>query len=266
MRKSRVLGKLRSGRPVLVAGTSLAPAPQIVEMAGLTGFDCVWLDLEHRDMDATEINPMILAGWAHDTDTMVRVRKGGYTTFFRPFESGATGIMVPHVTTKEEAQWIVRNAKFPPIGRRGFDGAGRDADYCLMDPKKHLEFANRETFVVIQIEDPEALPNLDKIAAVEGIDILFIGPADLTISLGIPFDTRHPKFAKVVARVAAAAKKHGKFWGLPVGSGEAAVPYLKQGARFFSCGADLIFVLRGFQGVKAQFEPVFAALGAGSKG
>jgi 4-hydroxy-2-oxoheptanedioate aldolase len=259
MRKSRVLGKLRAGQPVLITNTSLAPVAQTVEMVGLTGFDGVWIDLEHRDMDATEINPMILAGWAHNVDTMVRVRKDGYTTYFRPLESGATGIMVPHVTTEEEARWIVRNAKFPPIGRRGFDGAGRDADYCLADPKAHMEFANRETFVAIQIEDAEAMPQLDKIAAVEGIDILFIGPADLTISLGIPFEMKHPRFVEVVERVASAAKKNGKFWGLPVPSADAAAPFLKQGARFIACGADLIFVLRGLQGLKAQFDPVLQA-------
>lgn len=260
MRKSKVLAKLRAGRPVLITNTSLAPVAQTVEMAGLIGFDGVWIDLEHRDMDATEINPMILAGWVHDIDTMVRVRKGGYTTYFRPFESGATGIMVPHVTTKEEAEWIVRNAKFPPIGRRGFDGAGRDADYCLADPKAHMEFANRETFIAIQIEDSEALPNLDKIASVEGIDILFIGPADLTISMGIPFNLKHKRFADVIMRVAAAAKKHGKHWGLPVGDAEAAVPYLKQGARFIACGADLLAILRNLQNIKAQFEPVFKTM------
>ncbi len=260
MRKSRVLAKLRDGEPVLITNTSLAPVAQTVEMAGMTGFDGVWIDLEHRDMDETEINPLLLAGQAHNLDTMVRIRKGGYTTIFRPFESGATGIMIPHVATAEEAQWIVRNAKFPPLGRRGFDGAGRDAGYCLMDPKKHLEFANRETFVAIQIEDPEALPHLDQIAAVPGIDILFIGPADLTISMGIPFDLKHAKFAGAVEQIAAAARRHGKFWGLPVPSAEAAVPYLNQGARFIACGADLIMILRGMQAIKAQFEPVFAGL------
>jgi 2-keto-3-deoxy-L-rhamnonate aldolase RhmA len=162
--------------------------------------------------------------------------------------------MVPHVTTKDEAEWIVRNAKFPPLGRRGFDGAGRDADYCMVDPKTHMEFANRETFVVIQIEDIEALPNLDPIASVPGIDILFIGPADLSISMGIPFELDHPRFQEVVRAVAAAAKKHGKHWGIPSGTVEGAIPYLKLGARFIARGSDLILVLRGFQEIRAQFD------------
>jgi len=260
MRRSRVLEKLRDGRVALFAGTSLGPLPKLVEMAGLAGLDCCWIDMEHRVMDYTQVDAMICAGWARDVDTMVRIRKGGYTTFFRPFEDGATGIMVPHVKTAQEAQQIVYNAKFPPIGRRGFDGAGRDADYLVADPNEHMKFANRETFVVVQIEDVEAVPNIDSIAAVEGIDILFIGPADLTISLEVPFQMDSGKAKEVISAVAAAAARHGKHWGLPVPSAEAAVPYIEQGARFIACGSDLAFVLRGYQNVKAEFADVLGKM------
>lgn len=258
MRRSKILAKLRMNKPVLLVSITLAPSALAVEIAGRAGIDGLWLDMEHRPWGQREVAAQIIAGRMVDIDTMVRIRKGeGYTSFFRPLEDGATGIMVPHVKTREEAEWVVRNAKYPPLGRRGVETAMSDADTLFADPHEYLEHANRETFVVLQIEDAEALDQLSEIAAVPGLDVLFVGPADLSLSLGVPFDFGSRRFREAVDAVAAAARAHNLHWGLPVPSVEDAARYAEQGARFFPLGGDFGWFKQACLEVRQRFDAVF---------
>ena len=255
MRKSRILEKLRAGKPALSVNISLAPSPLAVELVGHCGFDGIWIDTEHRPMNEWHVAPMITAGRCVDVDCFVRIRKGeGYSSFFRPLEDGAAGIMVPHVKTREEAEWVVRNAKFPPIGRRGMETMMPDADLGFTDPVAYTEHANRETFVCIQIEDVEALDHIDEIAATPGLDILFIGPADLTFSMGIPLHLDHPRYREAVKAIASAAEKSGKWWGVPVGDFETAGRYLDQGARFLNVAGDYGILRNGLLNAYETFS------------
>jgi len=213
--------------------------------------------MEHRPISQREVAEMILASRIVDLDAMVRIRKGeGYTSFFRPLQDGAAGIMVPHVKSREEADWTIRNAKYPPLGRRGTETAMSDADTSFSDPMTYMHHANRETFVVVQIEDAEALKELDDIASVDGIDVLFIGPADLSVSLGVPFQFEDPKYKEAVGMIAGSAKRHGKWWGLPVGNCERAARYAEQGARFFCIGGDFSFLKASCLALREQFDRV----------
>ncbi len=255
MRRSRVLEKLRSGKPALCASASLAPSPLAIELVGRTGFDGIWIDTEHRPLNQWQVAAMITAGRAVDVDCFVRIRKGeGYSSFFRPLEDGAAGIMVPHVTSREEAEWVVRNAKFPPLGRRGMEVMMPDADLGFVDPVDYTRHANRETFVCIQIEDFEALEHIDEIAATPGVDILFIGPADLTFSMGIPLQLDHPRFLEAVAAIGRAAATHGKWWGVPTGDLQSARRYFAQGARFFNVASDYGLLRTGLSRTFEQFS------------
>lgn len=263
MRRSRVLEKLRSGEMALTVNISLAPSPLAVQLAGHCGFDGIWIDTEHRPMNQWQVSSMIRAGHLTDIDCYVRIRKGeGYTSFFRPLEDGAAGIMVPHVKTREEAEWVVYNAKFPPVGRRGLETMMQDADLGFNDPIEYTQHANRETFVAIQIEDVEALDHIDEIGAVPGIDVLFIGPADLTFSMGIPLQLDHPRFRDTVKRIAAAASENGKWWGIPVGDVDSARRYAAQGARFLNVGGDYGLLRNGFQQIQADFSTALSEFSA----
>jgi 2-keto-3-deoxy-L-rhamnonate aldolase RhmA len=139
------------------------------------------------------------------------------------------------------------------VGRRGFDGAGVDADYMLADPVAHMRNANEETFLVLQIEDREAVECVDEIAALEGVDLLFVGPADLTISYGVPFQFDHPTVQRAIDRVASAVVKANKWWGTTSGTPEAAQKALDRGARMITCGGDHVFLVRGFQSAAKEF-------------
>ncbi|MBM3802402.1 MAG: aldolase [Acidimicrobiia bacterium] len=253
MTKSRVLQKLRSGGFVRVAGMNRLMDPWLAELIGRFGFDVVWLDMEHRPMGYDVIDPISLACRATGIDLMVRVLKTGYSTPMRCLEFGANGLMVPHVRSVEEASQWVEWCRFPPIGRRGFDGAGVDADYMLADPIAHMRHANEETFLALQIEDREAVECCEEIIGLDGVDLLFVGPADLTISYGAPFQFDHPSVQKAIDRVASAAAKAGKWWGTTAGSPESAQKVLDRGARMVTCGNDHVFLVRGYQSAAKEF-------------
>lgn len=253
MIKSKALQKLRSGGFVRVAGIGRVADPWLAEVIGRLGFDVIWLDMEHRSWGYEVIDPLSLACRATGADLMVRVLKTGYSTPMRCLEFGANGLMVPHVRSTEEAHQWIEWCRFPPLGKRGFDGASADADYMLAPPLEHMQHANRETFLALQIEDREAVECVEEIAALEGVDLLFVGPADLTISYGVPFQFDHPSVQHAIDRVASAANKAGKWWGTTSGSPEAAQRALDRGARMITCGSDHVFLVRGFQNAIQEF-------------
>jgi 4-hydroxy-2-oxoheptanedioate aldolase len=238
MTNSRVLQKLRGGDFVRVAGVSRVAEPWLAELIGSIGYDVIWFDMEHRAFDYSAIDPMSLACRATGIDLMVRVLKTGYTAPMRALEFGANGIMVPHCLDAAEARQWVDWTRFPPLGKRGFDGAGADADYSLCDPVEYMDHANRETFLALQIEDRETVDQIDEIAAVDGVDLLFVGPSDLSISYGVPFQANHLLVQRAIDRVANATAKNGKWWGMPSGTPEGAQALLDRGARLITCGGD----------------------------
>ncbi len=254
MRNNRVIEKLRQGKAVLVTTVTPYASPKLTEMVGLLDFDCVWIDMEHQDYSYDQLFNMALGCRATGIEPMARIRKGDYWTYSRPFEAGATGIMVPHCRSGAEAEQIVRYSRFAPLGMRGIDGVEALADYGLAPTSEYMAHANRETFVVVQIEDHEAVENVDAIAAVEGIDVLFVGPADLSQSYGIPLQTQAPVIQTAIERVAEAAARHGKAWGLPVASAEAGEHYYDMGARFLSCGAAIILLQTGWSRIRQDFD------------
>jgi 4-hydroxy-2-oxoheptanedioate aldolase len=214
--------------------------------------------MEHQDYSFDQLFDMALGCRASGIEPMARIRKGDYWTYSRPFEAGATGIMVPHCRSGAEAEQIVRYARFAPMGMRGMDGVEAAADYGLAPMAEYMAHANRETFIVVQIEDREAVEDVDAIAATPGIDILFVGPADLSQSYGIPLQTGHAIMQDAIARVAAAAARHGKWWGIPVGTAEQGQRYYDMGARFISCGAAIVILQQGFKRIREDFEAILS--------
>lgn len=255
--KSIVLERLRSDKVVLIFNLTPGTQPHFAEMAGMLGVDCIWIDYEHHNYTDQEMFNLCLAARATGMDSMIRIRKGLQQVFFRPFELGAQGIVYPHCMSADEAREVVRHAKFHPIGRRGMDGVEPAARYGLSPMREYMEEANRETFVVLQLEDKEAIEDIDEIAAVEGADILFLGQADLSQSYGDPTGASE-QIQDAIERVAAAAKKHGKYWGLPVPSAASAESYAAMGARFFACRPLLLMVREGIRELVDDFSALRA--------
>jgi 4-hydroxy-2-oxoheptanedioate aldolase len=256
VRPSRVLAKLRKNEPALLTTLHLTD-PSLYELTSLMGFDGIWMDLEHHAYSVETAGNLMRSARVGASDILARPAKGEFMRMGRLLEAGAQGIMYPRCESADEAREVVRWAKFAPLGTRGFDGGNPDMPYCTMPMDDYLVQANRETFVVVQIESPDALKHADEMAAVDGVDVLFLGPADFSILSGVPGQWGHPQIVSAIDTVAAAAKKAGKHWGMPCFSLEFTKMLLEKGARFLAAGADIIMVLQGMQKLQADY----AALG-----
>jgi 4-hydroxy-2-oxoheptanedioate aldolase len=257
MRKSRVLKKLRSGEAVSCVKLNLDNV-RVAEIAAAAGIDCLWPDMEHVANDWSVIEAQILAAKAHDVDVMVRVARGGYSNAIKPLELDATGIMVPHIMSLEEARSVIRMTRFHPVGRRPLDGGNADGGYARIDPKEYIRQANEQRFLVLQIEDPEPLAELDEIVSLPGLDIVFFGPLDFSHGLGVPGDLKHPEVLAARKRVAEAARKYGKFAGT-TGSLHDIGEFKAMGYQFLSIGADVLGLGDYFHQLACEFSKQISA-------
>ena len=252
MRPSRTLAKLRAGAVASCFKLNLADA-RAMEIAALAGFDCLWSDMEHVPNDLAVIENGIWAAKAHDTDVMVRVSRGSYSSYIRPLELDAAGIMVPHVMSLADAQAVVRMTRFHPLGRRPVDGGNADGAYCDIEFTDYLKQANEQRFVIVQIEDPEPLDELEAIASTPGIDMLFFGPGDFSHGIGAPGQWNHPQLLDARRRVAEAALAHGKFAGT-VASPANLDELVAMGYRFLAMGADVVGLSQYCKSIMAVFN------------
>ncbi len=238
MRASKVLRKLRAGQLVSCVKLNLGD-PRAAEIAAMCGFDSIWLDMEHVPGDWSNIENQVRAAKIYDADAMVRVPRGSYSDYIKPLELDASGIMVPHLMSAADARDVVWKTRFHPVGRRAVDGGNTDGAYCMIDFKEYIKRANEQRFVVVQIEDPEPLEELDEIAKVEGINMIFFGPGDFSHGTGKPgeFDSR--EISDTRRRIATVCKEHGKYAGT-VGSVENLAELREMGYSFISLGADVI--------------------------
>ncbi len=212
MRKSKTLARIRAGEPIrtCVLGHYI---PAYICHAARNGYDCIWIDMEHRAFTIHQVQAMAAYAHLYDIDLMMRPPTLEATGLYRYLEEGASGLLIPFVSTAEKAEMLVKSTKFPPLGERGLDNAGLDSDFHLHDADEYVAWANRETFLAVQIETPEAVHNVEAIAATEGVDIVFVGPGDLGLRLR---QSGEMTLDEAYEKVAAACKKHNKAWGGPM--------------------------------------------------
>lgn len=253
MRTSRVLEKIRRGERSLGVTLHLTD-PSLFEMAGLMGFDAVWMDMEHHFYSLERAAEAMRAARVGGMDVIARPARGEFARLSRMLEAGATGIMYPRCESAEEAAEVVRWAKFAPLGRRGFDGSNPDVPYLLSPLTEYLRQANEETFLIIQLEDPEAVARAEAIAAVPGVDMLMLGPGDFSILSGIPFQFDHPAVTAAQEQLAQAAAKAGKRWAATCGSLEQARRMYDLGASLVFHGCDIVFVKNGLEQMRESFQ------------
>ena len=238
MRKSKMRQKFRDGNFARVCGLGHY-LPFFIRYAAQYRYDGIWLDLEHRAMDAREVQAIIMMCHHNDIDCMVRPPTLERTKLYRYLEDGASGFLIPLVSDPQMASDLVQAVKFSPLGNRGMDGAGLDGDFGIgvWHPESNYNAdANRETFLICQVETLQAVANAEEIASIEGIDGLFIGPADL--SLRIANEPTDVTMEKAIETVAAAAQRHGKIWGITAGSIDEIKHYRQMGAQIVPWGGD----------------------------
>ncbi|MCA9079964.1 MAG: host specificity protein, partial [Planctomycetaceae bacterium] len=200
--------RLAAGEHVVVFAVSRLFHPNMIDMYALHGgFHGFWIDHEHTGFSNAEMETATRAGRAVGLDSFIRIAPTDYALVTRCLEAGAGGVMAAQINSAAHAEEFVQWAKFAPRGRRGLNGGGYDGKFGNLPPAAFCEQSNRESFVAIQIETLSALDECDAIAAIDGVDLLFVGPSDLSQALGVTGDFLHPKCLDALDQVAAACKR-----------------------------------------------------------
>lgn len=255
MRFSQIKAKLKRNQPALVT-TLHYTDPTLYEMTSLMGFDGIWMDLEHHHYSVETAANLMRAARVGTSDIIARPAKGEFMRMARLLEAGAQGIMYPRCESAAEAAEVVRWSKFAPLGERGVDAANADAPYCAAPINQYLQMANESTLIIIQIESPKAVAAVDEIAKVPGVDVLMLGPGDLSVLSGVPYQFDHPILVDAQRRIARAADEAGISWGTVSGSAEHTRKLLDLDARFICHGADIVMVKRALEKIQEQFTPL----------
>ena len=227
----------------LLAGTWVkTPHPHVVEVLSLTSLDCLVLDAEHAPFDRGSLDICIMAARAGGKTILVRPADASHAQILNALDCGADGVILPHIRTAEEAADAVKACHYTS-GGRGYAGSSRAAGYTTKGMAAHRAAA-KNVIIIAQIEDIEGVDNIDAIARVEGIDALFIGRADLTISYGAetPDD---PVVVDAVDRIVAAGKAAGRVTGMFLGRVSDVPLWRGKGASLFILGSDQDFLLQG---------------------
>jgi 2-dehydro-3-deoxyglucarate aldolase/4-hydroxy-2-oxoheptanedioate aldolase len=239
MRNNHVKHRLAAGGVSLGTFFFEFNSTGVARLAAAAGAEFVVFDMEHTGWTIETIRMLIATTRSTDAIPMVRVPATQYHFIARVLDMGAMGVMVPMVEDAAQATLLANSAKYPPVGRRGAAFNVAHDDYAAGDLAEKMQSANRETFLIAQIETAAGLRHVDEIAAVEGIDCLWIGHFDLTNSLGIPGQFDHPQFKDAVTKVLAACKKHNKAPGFMAGDIATGKKLLDQGFRALSYNGDL---------------------------
>ncbi len=211
----------------------------IGRIVGEAGAEFVVYDMEHTGWSIETIRMLIATTQSSNALPMVRVPATQYHLISRPLDLGAMGIMVPMVEDEAQARTIVRSAKYPPEGGRGAAFGVAHDNYAAAPVTEVMESANREGFIMAQIETVSGIENCEAIAAVEGIDCLWVGHFDLSLSMGIPAQFDNPEFLKAIEKVANACEKHGKSAGVMVNHAAGARLWKDLGYRAFGYLGDV---------------------------
>jgi 4-hydroxy-2-oxoheptanedioate aldolase len=249
---------LSTGRLIRVfcSGRLVHPVPiQLFGLAG--GYDGFWLDAEHAGISTEQITMAALVGRAVGLGSFVRMPLTNYAAVTQALESGVDGVMAAQVNSAAEAETFLRWAKFAPRGVRGLNTQGADAHFTRKTQIELAHDANRDHFVAIQIETLGALDEAERIAAIDGVDLLFIGPADLSQALGVLGQPDHERVWAAIDRVAAACERHGKAWGIVPAGPAFAGRCIEKGCRMMTFGSDVMAMRLGVQALQTMFADHF---------
>jgi 4-hydroxy-2-oxoheptanedioate aldolase len=258
--RGRLRAALAAGRATL--GTFVGAASTVTaEACAAAGVDWLVLDLEHGSGGEEQVRDVVPAAGAYGVPTVVRVESAARIRIGRVLDLGAAGVMLPRMDTAAEVAEAVRHLRYPPAGDRGVATYNRACRFAL-DPGA-LVRAGGEVLGVVQIESASAVDQVEEIAAIDGVDVLFVGPQDLSFNLGVPFQLGSPTYLAALQRVRDAAERHGKSCGLLVGDGAAAAARHAEGWRFVAIGSDATLLAAAVAAELARARPSTADIRGG---
>jgi len=248
--------RLREGKRVVGTMVRMVQNPAIAVVAHNSGLDFIMLDLEHGPYSMETVDDVFKVGRTLGLGCFIRVPELAKSYVSRSLDCGATGVMVPMIESVDQAHLFVRWAKYPPLGGRGFGGVGGHTDFIGIATDATPAFmakANVDTITIAQIETGQAIENIDAIAAVPGIDALLIGPNDLAISIGCAGDLLGDTVDKAIGKVAAAAKKHSKIFGMH-GPDPLAERWLPKGLNLVMSSLDANILSAGLKALCQKYK------------
>jgi len=236
---------LKRGEKVVGTMSSHLAFPEAMQMCAMAGLDFVIIDSEHSPYDIFTVRQLISAARLSGITPFVRVPDAQYHLIARSLDAGAMGVMVPRVETKETVEEVVASVKYPPMGRRGCGSIDIQNDFFPVTVAEHVGRANDESLVIIQIESTRAVAHVDELLSVPGVDVALIGPADLSISMGIPGEWRSEPFIKEVTKILDACKKAGVASGIHLPDFETVEFWAQRGMPFLMCSSDVAQLAAG---------------------
>ena len=231
------------GRANLVGSFAAIPHPVAVEVMALSGLDFLCIDWEHAQISRDMIETMVRSADVHRVPVMVRVPGHAPEAIQAALDSGAQGVLVPRVSTAEQAAMAVKASRYPPLGERGV-GPGRAAGYGYRIPE-YLAAANERIVVAVQVETAEGLANIEAIAAVDGVDVVFVGPGDLSVSIDAIGPAGADKLSQAIGTIIRVTVAHGRTAGIFCASPQNVALWAALGASFFVLASDTMFLGAG---------------------
>jgi 4-hydroxy-2-oxoheptanedioate aldolase len=227
--------------------------PAIVETLGHAGFDFIILDMEHGPNSVETVQDLVRATQVTGMAPIVRISSGDYEMIGKVLDVGAAGVQIPQISCAEDVQAAIEHAKFAPLGMRGVCRYVRAAEYSSMNKADYFRCAN-EVLLIIQIEGQAALDNLDEILAVKGIDIVFVGPYDLSQSLGVPGEVEHPLVVEKMRQIVEACLDKNVFVGNFTETLAQTQMWVKQGLRYMSYSVDVGILYEAGKALLSDFN------------
>jgi 2-keto-3-deoxy-L-rhamnonate aldolase RhmA len=235
---------LEAGRVSLGVGLRIARPVEVASVMKAAGFDWLFLDLEHGTMPLDTAAQIAAAALTVGIAPLARVPKGEFTMATQLFDNGVQGIVMPHIDTISEAREVVERLRFRPLGHRTSGPLPPQLGFQILNPTEMAAALEPATLIAVLLESREAIANADSIAAIDGIDVLMIGTADLCIEMDIPAQFTHPRVATAFKTVGAACRRHNKWLGMGgIYDEEMIRRYIGLGTRFILSGSDLSFLL-----------------------
>lgn len=228
-------------------------SPAMMEIIGRLGFDFTIIDTEHNFLSYAEVENLVRAADSVGMCTVIRTQDDSESTILHSLDTGAGGIQVPSLHTVEEVKGVIEKSKYFPAGMRGWGNGTRAGDYALTSAKEYLAYSNENSMLVIHIENVEMVEQIEELCQLPYIDVFFVGPGDLSQSMGKPGQINDPEVVANVEKVITTARKYGKSVGTYI-AGEASMErYIKLGARYIVWKSDMAIYVEALKSAVQKF-------------
>lgn len=254
LKENRVKKALKAGQVCIGSMVSSFRSPQIAQIFAVSGWDYLIMDTEHSFSDYGSLADIFSLARTEEIVPLVRVTVATYPYLARALDVGAMGVICPHVETPEEIRLILDGCLYAPLGQRGLSLSNIHLAHRRATQKEYVEWTNANTLIVIQPETKKAIENIEKLVSIPGVDAVMIGPHDLSLSLGIVGQLKHPQMAEAYERIIAACQKFRVAPGIHLTEFDQAQEWLAKGMRFFTFQNDIRMLVDAGKSSTAQLR------------